>query len=74
MENHLTHVRLDELRLKLYGAAEAKWLWIACDAGTKLIPAFALGPRTQALAHQLVHEVASRLAPKKVFLKSILTS
>ncbi len=32
----LTHVRLDELRLKLRGAAEASWLWIACDARTKL--------------------------------------
>ncbi len=26
--------------------------WIACDARTKLIPAFTLGSRTQALAHQ----------------------
>jgi transposase-like protein len=60
---HLTHVQLDELRLKLYNAAEANWLWIACDAGTKLIPAFVLGARTQALAHQLVHDIAKRLAP-----------
>lgn len=59
----LTHVQLDELRLKLYSAAQANWLWIACDAGTKLIPAFVLGTRTQALAHQLVHDVAKRLAP-----------
>jgi IS1 family transposase len=34
----LTHVQLDELRLKLRGAAEAAWLWVACDARTKLIP------------------------------------
>jgi len=59
----LTHVQLDELRLKLRGATEAAWLWVACDARTKIIPAFALGPRTQAKAHQLVHEVAQRLAP-----------
>lgn len=59
----LTHVQLDELRLKLRGATEAAWLWLACDARTKIIPAFALGPRTQAKAHQLVHEVAQRLAP-----------
>ncbi len=32
-------------------------------ARTKLIPAFALGARTQELAHQLVHDVAQRLAP-----------
>jgi transposase len=52
---HLTHVQLDELRFKLRGVAEAAWLpapgciwqvWVACDARTKLIPAFALGPRT----------------------------
>ncbi len=59
----LIHVQLDELRLKVKGMTEAAWLWVACDARTKLIPAFALGGRTQALAHQLVHEVAHRLAP-----------
>ncbi len=59
----LTYVQLDELRLKLHGAADAAWLWVACDARTKLIPAFALGPRTQALADQLIHELARRLAP-----------
>jgi len=59
----LTHVQLDELRLKLRGTTEAAWLWVACEARTKIIPAFALGPRTQALAHQLVREVAQRLAP-----------
>jgi IS1 family transposase/transposase-like protein len=59
----LTHVQLDEIRLKLYGAAEATWLWIASDAHTKLIPAFAIGARTQAFAQQLVHDTANRLAP-----------
>jgi IS1 family transposase len=59
----LTHVQLDELRLKLRGAAEAVWLWVACEARTKIIPAFALGPRTQTMAHKLVHEVARRSAP-----------
>jgi transposase-like protein len=62
---HLSHIQLDEIRLKLYGAAEAKWLWIACDARTRVrvIPAFALGARTQDFAHQLVHHVAKHLAP-----------
>lgn len=58
----LTHVQPDELRLKIRGVAEAAWLWVACDARTKLIPAFALGPRTQDVAYQLVHELAQRLA------------
>ena len=35
---------------------------MACDARTKLIPAFTLGLRTQVLAHQLVHELSKRLA------------
>jgi hypothetical protein len=64
----LTHVQLDELRLKLRGAAEAAWLWIACDARTQIVPAFAPGPRTQAMAHQLVHEVAQRWAPRAACL------
>jgi transposase-like protein len=60
---HLAHVQLDEIRLKLYGAAEAKWLWLASDARSKLIPAFTVGARTQEAAHPLVHDVAKRLAP-----------
>jgi len=60
---HLTHLQLDELRIKVWGHVEAAWLWVACDARTKLIPVFALGTRTQVFAHQLVHEVAQRLAP-----------
>jgi len=63
---HLTHLQLDELRLKLRGQVEPAWLWVACDARNKLIPAFALGARTQALAHQLVHEVTQRLTPSCV--------
>ncbi len=69
----LTHVPLDELRLKVRGATEATGRWVACDARTKLIPAFTLGPRSQALAPQRVHpaplrfgdysELAQRLAP-----------
>jgi IS1 family transposase len=62
-ELQLTVIQLDELRIKVWGQAEAAWLWVACDARTKLIPAFSLGARTQAFAHQLVHEVAQRLAP-----------
>ncbi len=59
----LTHVQLDELRLKLRGVAAAARLWVACDARTTLIPAFTLGPRTQAQAHRRVHELAQRLTP-----------
>lgn len=58
----LTYVQPDELRLKLRGTADAARLWVACDARTKIIPAFALGPRTPAIAHQRVHQVGQRLA------------
>jgi transposase-like protein len=60
---HLPHLQLDELRLKLAGQAEGAWLWVACDARTKLIRAFARGARTQPFAHQLVQEIVQRLAP-----------
>ena len=58
----LSHVQRDELRLKLRGAAEVTWRWIACDARTRVrvIPAFVLGPRTPALAHHLVHPTPLR--------------
>jgi hypothetical protein len=36
---------------------------LRCDRSAKLIPSFAIGDRTQALAHQLVHDLAKRLAP-----------
>jgi hypothetical protein len=61
-ESSVEAAPFDALRFKLRGTAEAAWLWIACDASTKLLPAFQLGPRTQALAHQRVHELSHRLA------------
>jgi hypothetical protein len=48
---------------KVKGMTDSAWLWVVCDAHTKLIPAFTLGSRTQAMAHQLVPEVAHRLVP-----------
>lgn len=37
------------------------WTWIALDADTKLVPAFAIGDRTQAMADQFIEDLASRL-------------
>lgn len=31
---YLTHIQLDELRIKVWGQAEAAWLWVAYDART----------------------------------------
>lgn len=39
------------------------WVWAAFAPQTKLIPALRIGPRTQALAHALVHAVTLALAP-----------
>jgi IS1 family transposase len=38
------------------------WTWLAIDADSKLIVSFAVGGRTAAMAHQIMDDVASRLA------------
>jgi transposase-like protein len=43
----LPHLQLDEIRARLRPCARVTWLWLALDPRTKLIPALALGPRTQ---------------------------
>ncbi len=60
---HLPHVQLDELRTRLRRRAHTLWLWVTIDPLTKLIPVVHLGPRTQASAHQVVHELRQRLTP-----------
>jgi IS1 family transposase len=60
---HLPHVQLDEVRVRLRVRSRVTWLWLALDPRTKLIPALALGPRTQQTAHTLVHALCATLAP-----------
>src|SRR5215470_1807401 len=60
---HLPHLQLDELRTRLRCATQILWLWLAIDPLTKLIPALELGPRTQTMAHRLIHTLHQRLAP-----------
>lgn len=38
------------------------WTWIALDAETKLVPAFAIGDRTQYMANTFIEDLASRLS------------
>ena len=59
----LTHIQLDELWAPVKHAEPAPWVWVACDAKTKLIPVLQLGPRTQAMAFAVVHELLTRLKP-----------
>jgi IS1 family transposase len=60
---HLPHVQLDELRTRLRNRAKVLWLWVAVDPITKLIPVLHLGPRTQDVAHTVVHVLRQQLAP-----------
>jgi IS1 family transposase len=62
-ELQLPHLQLDEIRARLRPCARATCLWLALDPATKLIPAVALGPRTQQTAHTLVHTLRTVLAP-----------
>jgi hypothetical protein len=47
---HLPQVQLDELRTRLRRRTHPRWLWVAIDPLTKLIPVVHVGTRTQASA------------------------
>jgi transposase-like protein len=53
----LPHLQLDELRTRLRCITQVRWLWLAIDPFTKILPALQLGPRTQTMAHQLIHSL-----------------
>ena len=59
----LPHLQLDELRTRLRCAKQVLWLWLAIDPLTKIVPVFHLGPRTQHVAHLLIHSLRQILAP-----------
>ena len=59
----LPHLQLDELRTRLRSYKQVLWLWLAIDPCTKLLPVLQLGPRTQHMAHLLIHSLRQRLAP-----------
>jgi IS1 family transposase len=59
----LLHVQLDELCTKTRQGADALWVWFAIDAGTKIIAVLKIGPRTQPMAHAVVHSLVKVLAP-----------
>ena len=60
---HLPHLQLDELRTRLRSATQVLWLWLAIDPRTKILPVLELGPRTQHMAHRLIHSLRQSLAP-----------
>jgi transposase-like protein len=57
------HVQLDELCTKVRGGNDALWVWFAVDARSKIIAVLKVGPRTQPVAHAVVHALAKVLAP-----------
>ena len=59
----LGHVQLDELCTKTRRGADALWVWFAVDARTKIIAVLKVGPRTQPVAHAVVHDLVNVLAP-----------
>jgi IS1 family transposase len=59
----IPHLQLDELRTRLRCATSVLWLWLAIDPRTKVLPVLQLGPRTQHMAHQLIHALRELLAP-----------
>ncbi len=58
----LPHLQLDELRTRLRCARQVLWLWLAIDPCTKLLPVLHLGPRTQHMAHRVIHSLRQLLA------------
>jgi IS1 family transposase len=60
---------LDELRTRLRSYKEVLWLWLAIDPLTKIVPVLHLGPRTQNVAHRVIHSLRQILA---AFLHSAL--
>ena len=60
---NLLHVQLDELCTKTRQGADALWVWFAIDARTKVIAVLKVGPRTQPVAHAVVHALTKMLAP-----------
>jgi transposase-like protein/IS1 family transposase len=59
----LALVQMDELCVRMRGAAHRRWLWLAIDPLSKALPALHLGGRRAEDAQALVHEVKDRLAP-----------
>jgi IS1 family transposase len=59
----IPHLQLDELRTRLRSAKQVLWLWLAIDPLTKILPVLELGPRTQHMAHLLIHSLRESLAP-----------
>jgi len=59
----LPYLQLDELRTRLRSHTQVLWLWLIIDPRTKILPVLQLGPRTQHMAHRVIHSLRELLAP-----------
>ena len=59
----LPQLQLDELRTRLCNHTQVLWLWLAIDPLSKILPVLQLGPRTQHMAHLVIHSLRQSLAP-----------
>jgi IS1 family transposase len=59
----ISHLQLDELRTRLRCATQLLWLWLAIEPRTKILPVLQLGPRTQNMAHTVIHSLQQLLTP-----------
>jgi len=50
------------LRTRLRSSKHVVWLWLAIDPCTKIVPVLHLGPRTQHMAHLVIHSLQQLLA------------
>ena len=57
------YVQLDELKVRVRHSEDEVWLWTALEARSKVILTMRLGPRTQQMAHALIHDLKHLLAP-----------
>jgi IS1 family transposase len=56
-------VQLDELYAKVRDSEQARWLWLAIDPITKVIPSLHLGGRKNEDAYAVTHDLKERLDP-----------
>jgi hypothetical protein len=53
----LPHLQLDELRTRLRCSHHVLWLWLVIDPCTKMLPVLQRGPRSQHMAHRVIHSL-----------------
>ena len=59
-------LQLDELYTRVRGVASARWLWLAIDPVSKVIPSLHIGGRTKHDAFALAHDIQLRLDPDRI--------